>query len=232
MTKRRVVVTGGLGVLGLAVARAFAAGGATVAVVDRAAPTPERSAEFAAPHCAIGGVNLTSEAEARAAIDAAATALGGIDVLVNVAGAFRWEKVDGGSIDTWDAMFAINLKTAVLASRAALPHLGRSGAGRIVNIGAGAASKASVTGMGAYTASKAGVHRFTESLADELKDRGITVNAILPGTIDTPQNRADMPDADVSRWVAPAEIADVILFLASPAAQAVTGALIPVTGRG
>lgn len=232
MTKRRVVVTGGFGVLGLAAARAFAATGAVVAVVDRAAATADRSAEFAAPHCALGGVDLTSEADARTAIDAAAAALGGIDVLVNVAGGFRWQKFEGGSIETWDAMFAINLRTTVLASRAALPHLGKGGSGRIVNIGAGAAAKTSTAGMGAYTASKAGVHRFTESLADELKDRGITVNAILPGTIDTPQNRADMPEADTSRWVAPADLAGVILFLASPAAQAITGALIPVNGRG
>jgi len=86
--------------------------------------------------------------------------------------------------------------------------------------------------MAAYTASKAGVHKLTESLADELKDRGVTVNAILPGTIDTPRNRADMPNADFSRWVSPAAIAEVILFLASDAASAVTGASIPVTGRG
>lgn len=232
MTKRRVVVTGGFGVLGLAVARAFAATGAVVAVVDRAAATAEHSAEFAAPHCALGGVDLTSEAHARDAIGTAAAALGGIDVLVNVAGGFRWQKLEDGSIETWDAMFAINLKTTVLASRAALFHLLNGGSGRIINIGAGAAAKTGATGMGAYTASKAGVHRLTESLADELKDRGITVNAILPGTIDTPQNRADMPEADRSRWVAPADLAGVILFLASPAAQAITGALIPVNGRG
>jgi NAD(P)-dependent dehydrogenase (short-subunit alcohol dehydrogenase family) len=128
-------------------------------------------------------------------------------------------------------MFAMNLRTAVASCKAALPALLESGRGRIVNIGAGAAAKGRA-GMGAYTASKAGVQRLTESLADELKDRGVTVNAILPGTIDTPRNRADMPDADFSRWVAPAAIAEVILFLASDAAAAVTGAAIPVTGRG
>jgi NAD(P)-dependent dehydrogenase (short-subunit alcohol dehydrogenase family) len=86
--------------------------------------------------------------------------------------------------------------------------------------------------MGAHAASKAGVHKLTESLADELKDRGVTVNAVLPGTIDTPRNRADMPDADFTRWVRPEAIADVIVFLASSRAHAVTGALVPVTGRG
>ena len=101
----------------------------------------------------------------------------------------------------------------------------------IINIGAGAAAKAGA-GMGAYTASKAGVQRLTESLSEETKDRGITVNAILPGTIDTPRNRADMPDADFTRWVAPASIAEVIVFLASDAAASITGAAIPVFGRG
>jgi NAD(P)-dependent dehydrogenase (short-subunit alcohol dehydrogenase family) len=120
--------------------------------------------------------------------------------------------------------------TAVAASRAALPHLLARGAGRIVNIGANAATRAAA-GMGPYAASKAAVARFTESLAEEMKDRGITVNAVLPSIIDTPQNRADMPDADFSRWVAPEAIAEVILFLVSDAAAAVTGALIPVTGR-
>ena len=125
-------------------------------------------------------------------------------------------------------MFAANLKTTVNASRAALPALLESGAGRIINVGALAALKA--VGMGPYTASKAGVHRFTESLAEETKGRGVTVNAVLPSTIDTPANRAAMKDADFSRWVAPGDLAAVILFLASREAGAVAGALLPVTG--
>jgi len=156
---------------------------------------------------------------------------GGIDVLVNVAGGFRWELVEGGQLETWDEMYAMNLRTAVVSSRAALPALLERGRGRIVNVGAGAALRATA-GMGAYAASKSGVERLTEALAAELKDRGITVNAVLPGTIDTPRNRADMPDADFARWVAPEAIADVIVFLASDAARAVTGAAIPVFGRG
>jgi NAD(P)-dependent dehydrogenase (short-subunit alcohol dehydrogenase family) len=126
----------------------------------------------------------------------------------------------------------MNLKTAVTATKAALPHLLRSRRGRVINIGAGAAARTASAGMGAYTASKAGVHKLTESLAEELKERGVTVNAVLPGTIDTPRNRADMPDADFSKWVAPSAIAAVIGFLASDEAAAVTGALIPVFGRG
>ena len=114
--------------------------------------------------------------------------------------------------------------------RAALPYLKQSDAGRIVNVGANGALK-SAAGMGAYAASKAAVHRLTESLAEELKSSTVTVNAVLPSILDTPQNRADMPDADPAKWVAPADLAAVILFLASPEARAVTGALIPVTGK-
>ena len=127
-------------------------------------------------------------------------------------------------------LYAMNVKTAANASRAALPWLRKSAAGRIVNVGAMGAVK-SAAGMGAYGASKAGVHRLTESLAEELKGEGITVNAVLPSIIDTPANRADMPDADFSAWVSPADLAKVMLFLASPDGRAVTGALLPVTGR-
>lgn len=158
--------------------------------------------------------------------------LGSIDVLVNIAGGFRWQTLEQGDVEEWDAMFAINLKTAVVSTKLALPALLESPAGRIINVGAGAAARPAGAGMGAYTASKAGVHKLTESLAEELKDRGVTVNAVLPGTIDTPRNRADMPNADFSRWVRPEAIAAVIAFLASEQAGAVTGALLPVYGRG
>ena len=127
-------------------------------------------------------------------------------------------------------MFAVNVKTALFTSRAAIPFLKQSGQGRIINIGANAALKAGA-GMGAYAASKSGVHRLTESLAEELKADGITVNAVLPSIIDTPANRADMPKADFATWVSPRALAEVILFLASDAGAPVTGALLTVTGR-
>ena len=127
-------------------------------------------------------------------------------------------------------MFALNLTTALNASRAALPHLKSSDEGRIINVGANAALR-SAAGMGAYAASKAGVHRLTESLAEELKETSVTVNAVLPSILDTVQNRQDMPDADPTRWVAPADLARVMLFLASPDSRAITGSLIPVTGK-
>ena len=225
-----VVVTGAFGALGDAVARAFAARGARLGLIDRA-PVPEwATQEFSGANVLLGGVDLTSQPAANQALQAVAARHGGVDVLVNVAGAFRWQMLENGDVATWEAMFAANLKTAVVASKAALPHLLGRGVGRIVNVGAGAAARAAA-GMGAYAASKAGVERLTEALAEELKDRGITVNAVLPGTIDTPANRSAMPDADVSRWVHPDAVADVVLFLASDAARAVTGAAVRVFGR-
>ncbi len=230
--RRSVVVTGAFGNLGMAVARAFCEQGANLALIDYAQPPTGIEADFGAPHCVLGGVDLTGAASAAAAMETVRETLGSIDALINIAGGFRWQTVEQGDIDGWDSMFAINLKTAVIASKTALPQLAKSQAGRIVNVGAGAAARPASAGMGAYAASKAGVHKLTESLAEELKDRGITVNAVLPGIIDTPQNRTDMPNADYSRWVQPAAIASVIVFLASPAAAAVTGALVPVYGRG
>ena len=227
---RFVIVTGAFGALGRAVARRFAAAGDTVGLLDRGVVPPELAGEFAGRHLLIPGIDLADADSTAKAISSAVDRTTRLDALVNVAGGFRWETLESGDVATWELMFAMNLKTAVNASKAALPHLLVRG-GSIVNIGAGAAGRARA-GMGAYTASKAGVQRLTEALAEELKDRNITVNCVLPGTIDTPQNRATMADADFSRWVAPAAIADVIHFLASDAARAVTGAAIRVFGRG
>lgn len=224
---RSIIVTGGFGILGQAVAEAFSRAGDRVARIDFA-PAAARPVEGGLD---MGGVDLTDAAATRAALDRVVAAHGGIDVLVNVAGGFTWETLEDGSLDNWARMQAMNLTTNATITKLALPQLKASGQGRIVNIGAGAAIKAGM-GMGAYTASKAGVHRLTEALAEELAGAGVTVNAVLPSIIDTPTNRADMPDADFSQWVSPEAIADVIAFLASPAARAVTGALIPVTRGG
>ena len=177
----------------------------------------------------IGGVDLSDASQAAKAIDDVVSQLGRIDVLINIAGAFKFETIADGSNESWETMHRLNLLTALNASRAAVPHLVKSSAGRIVNIGAIGALEAS-GGMGPYAASKAGVHRLTEALAAELKGK-ITVNAVLPSTIDTSANRRDMPNADFSKWVTPDELASVILFLASDAASAITGALLPVRGR-
>lgn len=223
---RSVVITGGFGSLGTAVANAAAAAGSRVALIDRVAQAPTALHGF---RC-YGEVDLADPAIARRSLDTVAEALGGIDALVNVAGGFRWEKIEDGSVDTWDVLYHVNVRTAFCATQAALPHLLKSGRGRVVNIGAAAAAKASL-GMGAYAASKAGVARLTEALSEEFRDRGVTVNAVLPSIIDTPLNRADVPDADFSRWVKPEQIANLIVFLLSDQADAITGALIPVMGR-
>lgn len=225
-----VVITGGFGTLGLAVGRAFSRLAAGVALIDRSAVPEQLRSELPAPHVLCGGIDLSQAAGTQQAMDAVAAQLGGIDVLVNVAGGFRWETVLEGSPETWDFMYSLNLKTAVCACKAALPHLLARPFARIINIGAGAAAKAGA-GMGAYAASKAGVAKLTEALSEELKDRFITVNAVLPSIIDTPANRADMPKADFSRWVKPQAIADLIAYLASDAAAAITGASIPIQGR-
>lgn len=227
LQNQHVLVTGGFGTLGIAVVRAALAAGARVTAIDRA-KAPATDALAGAQR--VGDVDLADAATAAATLDRIAAAGGGIDALVNVAGTFRWETVESGSLDTWDLLYRVNLRTAVAASKAALPHLVARGGGSIVNVGAGAAAKAGA-GMGAYAASKSGVARLTEALAEELKDRAITVNAVLPSIIDTPPNRADMPKADFDRWVKPAQLADVIVFLLSPQARAITGALIPVSGR-
>lgn len=231
MAGRVVAITGAFGVLGSAVAKAAAAQGAQVALIDFATSAPEGLLAASGPEALVlGGVDLTDPTGAKSAIEAVVARFGRLDALVNVAGGFVWQTLEDGDPAAWDRLYAMNVKTAANASRAAIAHLKASGAGRIVNIGANGAVKAGA-GMGAYAASKAGVHRLTESLAEELKNDGVTVNAVLPSIIDTPTNRADMPKSDFSAWVAPADLAAVILFLASEEARAVTGALLPVMGR-
>jgi NAD(P)-dependent dehydrogenase (short-subunit alcohol dehydrogenase family) len=229
MAGRIFAITGASGVLGSAVAKAAAEQGARLALIDYAKDAPP-GLPGGADVLALGGVDLADANAAGAAIDAAADRFGGLDVLLNIAGGFKWETLEGGSMESWYSLYRLNVLTAANASRSAIPHLKRSAAGRIVNVGSAAALKASL-GMGAYAASKAGVHALTQALADELKADGVTVNAVLPSILDTPTNRADMPKADPSAWVAPQDLAAVMLFLASEQARAGTGALRPVTGR-
>lgn len=229
MSGRVYAITGAFGALGNAVAKAAAAKGARLALIDFAQAAPGGS-PTGDDVLALGGVDLTSPASAQSAVDAVVKRFGGLDVLINIAGGFRWEMHEGGDPETWSKLFLMNVQTASNASRAALAALKASGSGRIVNIGANGAVKAA-SGMGPYAASKAGVHKLTEALAEELKASGVTVNAVLPSILDTEVNRADMPDADFSTWVKPEDLAAVILFLASEEARAVTGALVPVTGK-
>jgi NAD(P)-dependent dehydrogenase (short-subunit alcohol dehydrogenase family) len=222
MQGKVIVVTGGLGALGRAMVAAAKSAGAKVAAIDRV----ERESEA---DLVLGDVDLADPASAKRAMDEIAAKLGGLTGLANIAGGFTFATLADGGPAAWEAMYRINIATAVGACHAALPHL-KAGDGAIVNVAAAAAAKAAA-GMGPYAASKAGVMRLTESLAEELKDEGVRVNAVAPTTLDTPANRADMPKADFSRWVQPADLASVILFLLSDASKAVTGATLTVAGR-
>ncbi|RJF91300.1 SDR family oxidoreductase [Sphingomonas cavernae] len=218
-----VAVTGAAGALGRKTVEVLGEAGWKVVGIDLADVSGETVA------LALGNIDLTNEQAMQGVARRIEAELGGLDGLVNIAGGFRWETVLDGDVATWDRLHTMNLKTTLVASRALLPLL-RTSQGAIVNIGAAASSKAGM-GMGAYAASKAGVARLTEALAEELKDERVRVNAVLPSIIDTPANRSDMPDAEFDRWVTPEQLANVIAFLLSPAASAITGALLPVTGR-
>jgi NAD(P)-dependent dehydrogenase (short-subunit alcohol dehydrogenase family) len=231
MRGKTVVVTGGFGALGSALAAAAVDRDASIAALDVGPAPPAGLAErLGKSALLLGGTDLSSLDGATKAMAAVKAKFGRLDALLNIAGGFQWETVGEGKPETWDRMFALNLKTALNASKAALPYLLESGSGRIVNVGAQSAIKGA-SGFGPYAASKSAVHRLTESMADELKLKNVTVNAVLPSIIDTPANRRDMPKADFSRWVSAADLAAVILFLASDEAKAVTGALIPVSGQ-
>jgi NAD(P)-dependent dehydrogenase (short-subunit alcohol dehydrogenase family) len=221
LSARGILVTGASGALGSSVASVLAERGAKVAGVGLAP---------GGPGLALPRADLTDPAAAAGAIAQAAEALGGLDGLVNVAGGFVWEKLEGGSIDTFDRMYRLNLRTAAVCCQAAIPHLAHAG-GAIVNVGAASAASPGA-GMAAYAASKAGVMALTTSLAAELKGKGVRVNAILPTIMDTAQNRKDMPDADTSDWTTTEAAARVIAFLLSADAGAITGASLPLTLRG
>lgn len=221
----KLIVTGSSGVLGRAVVSELARRDHRVCGIDLAPAPPESPAVTA-----IGDVDLADEGAVAAAFASAADRLGGLDGLVNIAGGFVWQTMADGDLDAWDRMYRINLRTAAVSCRAALPHL-RAPGGAIVNVGAAGAVQPG-TGMAPYAASKAGVRALTESLAEEVRGRGIRVNAVLPTIIDTPANRADMPDADRSEWVRPEAAARVIAFLLSDEAGAITGAGVPLSLAG
>jgi len=230
-----VIVTGSVGNLGMATALELQHAGAKTVLVDR---SNERLRENfpnlvnAADHVLAGGVDLANPESLSQVVKAALDRFGRIDALVNTVGGWRGGKpAHETDLADWDFLFGINLRTTLLCCRAVIPQMLRQGHGKIVNVASrdGLAGNANYS---AYSASKSAVLRLTESMAAELKNANINVNCIMPGTIDTPQNRKAIPNADFSKWVAPEALADVILFLISDAARAINGAAVPVYGKG
>ncbi len=224
------IVTGGTGGLGVAVVERLLTAGATVII-----PYVHQDAfqRLATRLPTVIGVqlDLTDETATRSTYTTIANAHGGIDILVNAAGGFAGgEPVHQTSWELWQSQIDINLKTAVISCAAAIPHLIARGGGAIVNVSSRTATQSGAN-LAAYATAKRAVLQLTEALAVELRPHNITVNAVLPSVIDTPANRAAMPKANYEVWVKPAEIAEVIHFLVSPAARIISGAAIPVYGQ-
>ena len=228
--KQTVLVTGAAGNLGQAVAEAFFERGASLVLLGRRREELTKVYGSANARRLLAPADVLDQAEVEAAVASAIERFERIDVLCNIAGGFRmgapvYETTD----EMWQAMLDVNARSVITMARAVVPRMLAAGSGKIVNVAAMAALKGGA-GMGAYAASKSATIRVTETMAAELRDKGINVNCVMPSIIDTPQNRAAMPDADPRRWVAPAALAEVILFLASDAARAIHGAAIPVVG--
>ena len=229
-SNQTILVTGASGNLGQAVGTAFAEAGAKLALIDRHRDHLERAFGAENADRLYLTVDLLDQEQVTAAAASARARFGRIDVLCNIAGGFRMgQVVHETSNDNWNFLFDINARTLLHAVRAIVPQMLADGGGKIVSVAAYAAQKGSAK-MGPYIASKDAVIRLTETMAAELRDQNINVNCVLPTIIDTPENRAAMPDADPARWVAPRDLASVVLFLASDAARAIHGAALPVTG--
>jgi NAD(P)-dependent dehydrogenase (short-subunit alcohol dehydrogenase family) len=230
LKNQTALITGAAGNLGRAVADIFAERGSSLVLVDLSKEALERA--FGAPNerKMLAPTDLLDQTQVDAMVKEAVERFQRIDVLVNLAGGFRMgEPVHATSEATWNFLLDINVRTLVQVVRAVVPRMLDQGSGKIVNVGAYAAQRG-VAQMGAYVAAKSAVIRMTETMAAELREKNINVNCVLPTIIDTPENRAAMPDADPGRWVAALDLANVIAFLASDAARAIHGAAIPVTG--
>jgi NAD(P)-dependent dehydrogenase (short-subunit alcohol dehydrogenase family) len=224
-----VLITGAAGNLGRALANAFAERGANLVLVDLNREGLEKVFGGADERRLLAPTNLLDQAQVDATVKKALERFQRINVLANLAGGFRMgPPVHEMSDKDWNFLLDINARTVLHTARAVVPAMIRGGGGKIVNVGAYAAQKG-VAQMAAYTASKSAVIRLTEAMSAELREKNINVNCVLPTIIDTPENRAAMPDADPRRWVAPADLANVIAFFASDAARAIHGAALPVT---
>jgi NAD(P)-dependent dehydrogenase (short-subunit alcohol dehydrogenase family) len=230
---RVAFVTGAAGNLGNAVARGFQDGGARTVLVDRDTKKLQQkfpSLRGSSEHLLAEGIDLMAQGALDGVVAQAVELFRRIDVLVNTVGGFRaGQPLHETPMETWDLMLDLNLRTTLVAARAVLPIMLAQRRGKIITVAA-RAGLVGAANMAAYAAAKAAVVRMTESLAAEVKHAGINVNCVLPGTLDTPQNRQDRPDADFSNWVTTDAVTDVILFLASDGARAVNGAAVPVYG--
>lgn len=228
--KRTVVVTGATGNLGRAVAAAFLERGADLALLAHSTSHLTEAFGAGSPHTLLLAADLLDRNALARAVAAILERYARIDVLCNLAGGFRMgEPVHEVPDATLDFLFDINVRTLVNAAHAVVPAMLRNNGGRIVNVAAAAGQRGSAA-MGPYSAAKSAVVRLTESMAAELRDKGINVNCVMPTIIDTPENRSAMPGADPSRWVAARDLANVIAFLASDDARAIHGAAVPVSG--
>lgn len=224
-----ILITGAAGALGSAVARAFDIAGANTVLVGRDAARLAEACGPASDRRMLAVADLRDAASLATAVRAAVERFGRIDALCNIAGGFAMgTPVHATSDAQWDELFDLNVRSLRNAVAAVVPGMLDGQGGKVVNIASGSARQG-LANMGAYCASKDVVIRLTESMSAELRGQGINVNCVLPGTIDTADNRAAMPNADCSKWVAPEALADVILFLCSPAARAIHGAAIPCT---
>ena len=227
---RTVMVTGAAGNLGQALAAAFAQQGARLVLLGRQTDAMRIVFGEEGPERLYLAADLLDAQQVSAAFNAAVHRFARVDVLCNLAGGFRMGPAVHQTEDsTWDFLLDINVRTLLNMARVVVPHMIECGGGKIINVGAFAAQRG-VAAMGAYCAAKSSVMRLTESMAAELRERNINVNCVLPTIMDTPENRAAMPDADPARWLAPEDLANVIVFLASPAARALHGVALPVTG--
>lgn len=228
MKAKTALVTGANGGLGTHVTKALLdAGFAVVGVAPKI-----QQADFDHPNFIALPASLDSLAAAKNVVDSVIARSGKIDVLAHLVGGFAGGQTVAETDDaTFRRMFDMNVNSAFHILRAVLPQMRKAGGGRIVAIGSRAAEDPGPK-VGAYSASKAALVSLMQTVARENKDAGITANVILPGTMDTPANRRDMPGADMSQWVSPASIADLIVWLAGDAGKDVTGALIRVYGRG
>ena len=215
------LIAGGSGALGEKVALGFAQAGARVIIVDRDTPSVQAKGRLAIK------ADVTNEAEVQTLVSEVVREAGRIDVLINLVGGFATGRVAETDAALWQRMLAMNLTAGFMLSKAVLPHMLERRAGRILHVAARAAVEP-FPGAAAYIVSKSGLVALIRALSLEVAGTGVTTNGVLPSTMDTPANRASMPDADPTKWVKPESVAKLLIFLSSDDANQINGALIPL----